>query len=80
VWKALLFGTIVYWFPFQFNPNFAGFAYFLANFALLSSTGSAFSLLMISFLPDPEGAGTAHNAVISVRPPPPLYYIFVQDW
>jgi ABC-type Mn2+/Zn2+ transport system ATPase subunit len=66
VWKALLFGSIVYWFPYQFQPAFSKFAYFLANFALLSSTGSAFSLLMISFVPDPEGAGTAHNAVVSV--------------
>lgn len=66
VWKAILFGSIVYWFPYQFAPAFTKFAYFLANFALLSSTGSAFSLLMISFVPDPEGAGTAHNAVISV--------------
>jgi len=66
LWKALFFGSIVYWFPFQFQPAFSKFVYFLANFALLSSTGSAFSLLMISFVPDPEGAGTAHNAVVSV--------------
>jgi len=66
LWKAVLFGSVVYWAPYQFAPTAEAFFYFIAVFALLSSTGSAFSLLMISFIPDPEGAGTAHNAIVSV--------------
>ena len=63
----MLFGAMVFWWPYQFNPTAETFFYFLADFALLSNVGSSFSLLMISFIPDPAGAGAAHNAVLAVR-------------
>lgn len=66
VWKGVLFGAMVFWWPYQFNPTAETFFYFLADFALLSNVGSSFSLLMISFIPDPAGAGAAHNAVLAV--------------
>lgn len=66
VWKALLFGSFIYWWPYQFNPTADGFFYFLANYAMLASMGAAFSLLIISFIPDPEGAATTHNAIMAV--------------
>ena len=40
-------GSVVYWAPYQFAPTAEAFFYFIAVFALLSSTGSAFSLLQL---------------------------------
>ena len=70
IYKSLIFGSIVYFFP-AHAPNTFGddglvFFFFLVTMCICSTVGSALALLFISLIPDAEGAAGAHNAVAAV--------------
>eukprot|EP00516_Mucochytrium_quahogii_P001945 CAMPEP_0203744470 /NCGR_PEP_ID=MMETSP0098-20131031/521_1 /ASSEMBLY_ACC=CAM_ASM_000208 /TAXON_ID=96639 /ORGANISM=" , Strain NY0313808BC1" /LENGTH=899 /DNA_ID=CAMNT_0050631985 /DNA_START=330 /DNA_END=3029 /DNA_ORIENTATION=+ len=63
IWKGLLAAVLAYWFP-PMNLEAQAFFFFVAMMMLSSTMGSSLAFMMVSLVPNAEGAANIHSQIL----------------